>query len=139
MERDDIEGAKAAAQYFLELYPYVYSTGDLSAWLEIAHPDCEFCAGVAENVEDLHGDGGYADGPAIEFVKVDAQAPTSDNEYFAVRVEAIEHPSSRFDGSGTVLGSQDGGPIDADIALQRTTAGQWSIRGAVVTPREAEG
>src|SRR5690625_4252970 len=32
MERDDIEGAKAAAEYFLSLHPYIFATGDLSGW-----------------------------------------------------------------------------------------------------------
>ncbi len=135
MDRDDIEGAKAAAEYFLALYPYVYVTGDLAPWQELSHPECQFCAGVISNVEDLHASGGYADGPAIEFVDRSAEAPTDNYQYFTVLIEAIEHPSSRYDSEGGVVVSQPGGIIDAEMAL-RHTGDKWLVRGAVVTPRE---
>src|SRR5690554_3704314 len=43
MRRDDVAGAEAAAQYFLQLYPYVYATGDLSEWEAMSDPECVFC------------------------------------------------------------------------------------------------
>ena len=134
MERDDIQGAKAAAEYFLSLYPYVYVTGDVEPWREMSHPECQFCAGVVENVEGLHSDGGFADGPAIEFVNGSAQAPTDNYPYFSVRIEALEHASSRYDGGGDLVASQPGGTIDAEMAMEHADGG-WRVRGAVVTPR----
>src|SRR5690625_2739076 len=54
MAGDDVDGAVAAAEYFLLLYPYVYATGDLDEWQAMSHPDCNFCASVISNVTDLH-------------------------------------------------------------------------------------
>src|SRR5690606_23134069 len=95
MERNDVEGAKAAAEYFLALYPYVYVTGDLDAWREISHLECQFCAGVVANVEELHGAGGYADGPLLEIRTIEAAPPDGTYEYFSVWVEADERTSAK--------------------------------------------
>ncbi|MFF3065974.1 DUF6318 family protein [Oerskovia sp. NPDC057915] len=52
MDRTDEVGAAAAATYFLELYPYVMATGDLTEWDAISYVDlCEFCVKVASDVE----------------------------------------------------------------------------------------
>lgn len=79
MDRDDVEGAIAAAQYFLELYPYAYNTGDLTEWKALSHPECIFCASVVEGVEELHASGGYQTGGEIEWVSVSAQSGISDS------------------------------------------------------------
>jgi len=59
MERDDREGAKAAAEYFLALYPYVFATGELSQWKAMSDPACQFCNGAADRVTELFDSGGY--------------------------------------------------------------------------------
>ena len=43
MERDDAEGAAAAAGYFIELYPYVMATGDTEEFEAMSHRGCGFC------------------------------------------------------------------------------------------------
>jgi hypothetical protein len=43
MKRDDAEGAAAAAEYFIELYPYVMATGDTEEFEEMSHRACGFC------------------------------------------------------------------------------------------------
>ncbi len=44
MDRDDAEGAAAAAKYFLELYPLVMTTGDTAEWQAMSHTECGYCA-----------------------------------------------------------------------------------------------
>ena len=130
MERDDVEGAKAAAEYFLELYPYVYATGDLSSWHEISHPECQFCAGVVENVEDLHADGGYAEGPVVEVIAIEAEPPDEEYEYFSVWIDAEEGQSTRYDESGGIVTQVEASLIQVDFALAWSD-GKWIVRGAV--------
>lgn len=48
MDRDDAEGAAAAAEYFLELYPYVMTTGDTAEWEAMSLPECEACVGFID-------------------------------------------------------------------------------------------
>lgn len=51
------EGAAAAASHFMALFTYVNATGDLTEWDALASPDCNFCAGVRQDVEDRRSRG----------------------------------------------------------------------------------
>ncbi|QJW36590.1 DUF6318 family protein [Cellulosimicrobium protaetiae] len=44
MDRDDAEGAAAAAKYFLELYPYVMTSSDTAEWEAMSHQECGYCS-----------------------------------------------------------------------------------------------
>lgn len=103
MDRSDVEGAIAAAQYFLELYPYAYNTGDLTTWKAMSHPECVFCASVIENVETLHAAGGYEVGGEIIIESVTASDPVEGNEFFAVDVSAVQSAASEYGASGQVV------------------------------------
>ncbi len=134
MERRDVEGAIAAAQYFLELYPYVYNTGDLTEWRAMSHPDCVFCASVVKNVEELHAAGGYETGGGFQFESVSAQEPLPDNEFFGVDLAAIQAPGSRHDSAGRVV---DAGPrtrLAIFTALQDSGPG-WVMRAVTIEDR----
>lgn len=131
MDRDDLEGAKAAAVFFVELYTYVYVTGDVQAWADISHPECQFCAGVVDRVASVHSDGGYADGPVVDIVEIVAEPPDEEYEYFSVWLDVIERPSSRFNVAGEAIDTSEGGPNEFDLALAHV-ADEWQVRGAVV-------
>ncbi len=50
MDRTDEVGAAAAATYFLELYPYVMATGDLTEWDAMTWAEtCDFCSKSRES------------------------------------------------------------------------------------------
>ncbi|MFF8346246.1 DUF6318 family protein [Cellulosimicrobium funkei] len=53
MERDDAEGAAAAAEYFLELYPYVMATGDTADWEAMSHSQCDTCSDFLEQARTI--------------------------------------------------------------------------------------
>src|SRR5665648_491210 len=50
MDVADSAGAEAAAVYFLQLFPYVFATNDLTEWRPLSHPECIFCAAVIRPV-----------------------------------------------------------------------------------------
>ncbi|WP_418606211.1 DUF6318 family protein [Georgenia sp. SUBG003] len=135
MARDDVAGAEAAAQYFLELYPYVYATGDLAEWKAMSDPECVFCQSVVDNVEELYSGGGFGVGPEIEIRTVDGSPPREGNEYFAVWIDVGEGKSSIFDAQGVQTASSDGGPAAFDFAIKRSE-GRWVI-GEASFEREA--
>lgn len=135
MERDDVEGAKAAAEYFLAFYPYVYVTGDLGQWNALSHPECEFCASVEANVQTLHSDGGYSDGPTLTVLGIDGAPPDASYGYFSVWVDVEEGPHSYYDREGAETEQYDGDVYEVDMALTRDASG-WIVRG--VTVRESE-
>src|SRR5690625_1882283 len=137
MERDDIEGAKAAAEYFLKLFTYVHMTGDLDEWTDISHSECMFCANVAQEVAGLYDSGGYANGPVLQVVEVTAAPPDSEYEYYSVWVDADELESARYDANGDVVEAFDASKLEVDMALARVN-GEWKVRGAVGRDPEAE-
>ncbi|MBE1877557.1 hypothetical protein IHE71_17860 [Myceligenerans sp. TRM 65318] len=53
MDRDDAEGAAAAAEYFIELYPYVMATGDTVEFEAMSHEACGFCADALAQAESI--------------------------------------------------------------------------------------
>ncbi|WP_318280490.1 DUF6318 family protein [Cellulosimicrobium funkei] len=53
MDRDDAEGAAAAAEYFLELYPYVMATGDTADWEAMSHSQCDTCSDFLEQARTI--------------------------------------------------------------------------------------
>lgn len=58
MERDDAEGAAAAAEYFLELYPYVMATGDTAEWDAMTWAEkCGFCTSVGAQAAEISAGG----------------------------------------------------------------------------------
>lgn len=54
MDREDVEGAAAAAEYFIELYPYVMATGDTEEYEAMSHEACGFCDGVIADATNIH-------------------------------------------------------------------------------------
>lgn len=72
MASPETEGAAAAAEYFISLYPYVYATGDLTPWRAMSHPECIFCASVMGNVEAQVAAGEHTTGGLLTFHSVEA-------------------------------------------------------------------
>ena len=54
MDTFDSAGAEAVAVYYMQLYPYVFATGDLTEWKTLSHPECIFCSDVARQVQEQH-------------------------------------------------------------------------------------
>ncbi|GED09362.1 hypothetical protein CCE02nite_13610 [Cellulosimicrobium cellulans] len=53
MDRDDAEGAAAAAEYYIELYPYVMATGDTAEWEAMSHSQCGTCSDFIEQARAI--------------------------------------------------------------------------------------
>ena len=60
-DQHDLTGAIAAADYFITLYPYVYATGDLTAFRAMSDATCKFCDSVITNATSMHTAGGWED------------------------------------------------------------------------------
>lgn len=66
MKRDDAEGAAAAAEYFIELYPYVMATGDTEEFEAMSHRACGFCGDALDDVARFRSEGQVYKGGASE-------------------------------------------------------------------------
>lgn len=128
MERDDVEGAIAAAEYFIELYPYVYATGDLEEWEEISDADCQFCQGVADSASELRDSGGYGEGPVIEVSGREVFPRADEQNQLIVELSAEEGASRHLDSRGEAIKESDGGPLEILVAVSYDEA-EWLVRG----------
>ncbi|WP_240646138.1 DUF6318 family protein [Georgenia sp. SYP-B2076] len=126
MRRDDVAGAEAAAQYFLELYPYVHRTGDLTEWRAMADPECIFCKSVADGVSELFDAGGHASGGEVVITGVEGRNPLSGNPYFRVDIDATKSSLTRVTSSGASESTAEG--VNHLIVAVGREADNWIIR-----------
>jgi len=88
MDQVSAAGAEAVAVYFLNLYPYVYASNDLTEWKALSHPECVFCKSVIDNVEKQVAAGTRTEGRLVTTERIDT-VPIS-SELFSVRMVAFQ-------------------------------------------------
>ena len=92
-----VDGAVAAAQYFIGLRPYLQATGEPTAWQAMSGPDCAYCASTAAAATALHSAGGWTDpwDQQISFFSISADAGGPDRYTITLDVtsgEYLTHP-----------------------------------------------
>ncbi len=101
MDDVSVEGAIAAATYFISLYPYVYNTGDLTEWNALSHPECVFCASVVDAVEEMQAKSEVQVG--TETSVVSAEAVEIDPAWFSVDLTLVQEPWAVVDAAGVTV------------------------------------
>ena len=129
MSTVDAATAEAVAVYFLQLYPYVYATGDLSEWRELSHPECVFCASVITNVEQMLADGHTADGGMVSVRDVTSVQVSA--RHFTVELVLTQSDGLEYDASGTVVDRSVGRDYLMTVSVLAED-GAWLIRGVDV-------
>lgn len=133
LSRVDAATAEALAVYFLELYPYVYATGDLTEWRALSHPDCKFCASTIKNVEEMVAAGEHWEGGLAEFST--PKTTTVSFEFYTVHLSMTESVARRIDAGGQVVEEAPGGTSDMVVMLAAKT-GSLLVRGVDVGDEE---
>lgn len=132
MDEESAEGAVATATYFVQLYPYVYATGDLEQWRSMSRQDCLFCGSVITNVTRLHSSGGWKD-PWVHTVTGTGYAgPGPGSEYSRVDVVFSQEAAYTYDGTGAPPEVSDPVPRTRLILAMRYQDDHWVIRGGQV-------
>ena len=131
MDEVSAAGAEAVAVYFLQLYPYVYATNDLTEWRALSHPECIFCASVITNVEEQVAAGHHNDGSLIAFSTISASELDPGVRY-AAQARITEGPSTELDATGAVV-DQRPDAQDLDVTFAIVFDGTWLIREVDVT------
>ncbi|MDU0349186.1 DUF6318 family protein [Actinomyces sp. MRS3W] len=93
-------GAILTAGHFIELYPYVYATGDLTTWQNMSDDNCEFCNSVINNATELHGSGGWIDPWNQELTILEYWTDDSDPNRYVIRLNVISDPHTSHSGDG---------------------------------------
>ena len=130
MDRDDAVGAAAAAEYFLELYPYVMATGDTAEWDAMTWADtCGFCTGVRDNALEIQSAGDAYSGSETTVNSAEAGEVDTLTGGRAVIVDVVQAPHRRTGSDGEVIaeGGEVTGRLHVDVLF---TDGRWYIVGA---------
>lgn len=105
------EAAAEVGEYFFQLLPYAWATGDVSGIEALAAPECRYCASMIEATADLFGQGQYESGNQIT---IDNSHGTLMDETLLdyhdytgptawVVVNLVQGPWTRFNASGAVV------------------------------------
>ena len=88
-----VDGAVAAAQYFIGLRPYLQATGESTAWQAMSGPDCAYCASAAATATALHSAGGWTDpwDQQIGFFSISADDGGPDRYAITLDVTSVEY------------------------------------------------
>jgi hypothetical protein len=131
MDEVSAAGAEAAAVYFLQLYPYVYATGDLEEWRAMSHPECVFCTSVITNVEEEQAEGRRSTGGGIGITGAISREITTAT-WYSVSLEGYEEPWSTFDTEGNLVEEHTARePHTFELAVIRD-ADRWLVRAVQV-------
>ena len=128
MDEDSPEGAVATGSYFVQLYPYVYATGDLEQWRAMTRQDCLFCGSVITNVTSLHDSGGWRDPWSQNIVKTTYLDPDPGSEYSRVDVTFDREATYTYDGTGAEPEVAEPHSGTVIIFAMKYVEGHWIIR-----------
>ena len=111
-DQHNLTGAIAAADYFITLYPYVYATGDLTAFRTMSDATCKFCSTVTTKVTDMHTAGGWVDPweHHATFTSITADVSTPNRYVVEFHLVSDQHVSHRI-GEPSQTNEENQGPI----------------------------
>lgn len=126
MSAVDAETAEAVAVYFLQLFPYVYATGDLSDWDLLSHSECIYCADTRASVEAMMSEGNHSTG-GLSALLGTTTTQVSDRMW-AVRTTLLQDPSQTVSQTGEVV-EDFPEQVRYDFEVIVTRESSWLIRG----------
>jgi len=129
MDQVNAAGAEAVAVYFLNLYPYVYATNDLTEWKALSHPECVFCKSVIDNVGKQVAAGHRSVGGLVSIESVSG-VEVSDG-FYSVQVAATQTPSIEYAPDGSRVDESPGSHSELKLVVLRSDS-QWTVRGVQV-------
>jgi hypothetical protein len=127
MKRDDAQGAAAAAEYFIELYPYVMATGDTEEFEAMSHRACGFCDDALEDIAALQKkDHTYRGGDAKGSV-LKSYARDGVTGIYPLDMSVRQEVSTITDDAGSKVSS-----IKSSVSEVRVEVGRWKGSWVVV-------
>lgn len=132
MERDDAEGAAAAAKYFIELYPYVMATGDTEEFEAMSHRACGFCEQTLDDASRISELGRTYRGGDIAITILGRYERDPVTGIYPLDVEVTQEASETLNTDGSVVASAEPQKTEHRLEIGRRR-GSWLI--VAVAPR----
>lgn len=138
MDENSSEGAIATAIYFVQLYPYVYATGDLEQWKSMSRQDCLFCNSVITNVKELHESGGWKDPWVHTITQTGYSDPGPGSEYSRIDILFDQEAAYKYDGTGAPPEVNESQTNTLLILAMKYEDGRWIVREGQVEENDCE-
>ena len=117
MATNDQAGAVAAAEFFaVDLYSYVFASGDLSTWRSMSDPDCSFCNGVITDVEEMQAESRSDNGAPITVESAVGTTITDGARYTSTLI-VEQGASAVHDDAGVIVSESEGGRYELHFAI----------------------
>jgi hypothetical protein len=126
MKRDDAEGAAAAAEYFIELYPYVMATGDTEEFEAMSHRACGFCDDALAQARQIEEGGWQYTGGGSTLSVTQAYERDDLTGIYPLDVEISQESSQISESDGAQLDSVESKVFDRRIELG-LRRGEWVV------------
>jgi len=121
------DNAVLVAKYFVALFPYVTSTGDLQVWDRMSGRTCHYCANVRDIVTKLFDADQRSVGGADDIGFGSASRISADS--FVAAIDLVQHPSRTVDRQDRVIETfPDTLVLRAHVELS-WTGSRWRIDG----------
>jgi len=126
MEKKDAEGAAAAAEYFVELYPYVMRTGDVAEWLSMAHRTCESCSDMITQAVEIKSAKAHAAGGQTSLNVLDEYPRDASTGIYPMDVVIAQGAFQITDGKGNPVLDSDPSNVQRRMEMGRVD-GSWVV------------
>lgn len=126
--RDDLFGAMATAQFFLEQYAPMFHTGDTRVWEALSAPECTYCADALENAERVRDEGWTATGGEIVVNEAQTQGALTSERAASVLLDAQLEAAFVANADGDTTQSGDPGDVTYGLRLE-LIRGHWKVAG----------
>jgi hypothetical protein len=108
MEKQDAEGAAAAAEYFLSLRAYIMKTGDTAEWEAMSHASCGYCQSGLDQAKQRTERNDRFDGGEIEATVVQIYDRDAVTGIWPLDLDVTEAPIVATNESGADVFTSDG-------------------------------
>ena len=124
--RDDLFGAMATAQFFLEQYAPMFHTGDTRVWEALSAPECTYCADALENAERVRDEGWTATGGEIVVDPARSQGLLDSEASASVLIVGDLEVATLADAEGVSSQTGEPGAVRYGVVLKLIN-GQWRV------------
>lgn len=134
MNRKDAEGAAAAAEYFIELYPYVMATGDIEEFESMSHRACGFCEDALEQARAIDESAWVYTGGESSVSVTQIYLRDGVTGIFPIDVEISQKSSRVEDRGGEEIYSVESKAFDRRVEVGRR-GGEWVVVTVAPVPK----
>lgn len=136
--QDDLDGAIATAEFFLEQYAAMMVSGDTAVWDALSDGECAFCLRHMDYAASILADGSKIEGSRLEVLGPAAEASfTDDMSRLLIVWNVRAHREQIIDVQGQVLDERPAERLEFSMVLEHREPIWVIVQIAAAYPEEA--